>query len=164
MATYEPHDSRARRTDIHTHSSTTAESAVREPFGIAQAVALTLGVLFVVLGAVGLARAGLDELTRPAARVGPFTMTPLLSVIHLLIGVISLAAASGRAAARSTLTTLGPILIAVGIIAIIQPVRALGWNDATGLLHLIAGALALGAAIATPLVTTYRRRDTSSLQ
>jgi hypothetical protein len=147
------------REHFHEHpvvESTTA--TVREPFGIAQFFCLGIGIFLIVIGAVGLARAGLSHLTTPRVLVGPFSMTPLLALANLLIGVLSLGGAAGRAAARGICWFLGPILIAAGVIALIQPVRQLGWNRADGVIYLIVGGAAMVAAMATPLLSSYEER------
>jgi hypothetical protein len=133
-------------------------AAVREPFTIVQVLMLAIGIFFIVLGAVGLERAGLHHIDRPRAVVGPFTMTPLLALIHLAIGVIALTGATSPAASRGTAMFLAPILIAGGIVALIQGVRALGWNRADGFVYIITGAVALIGAIVTRTLATYSER------
>ena len=133
-------------------------SSVRTPFAIAQVLCLAIGIVYVVLGAVGLARTGFDSLTREAAGVGEFRSTGLLALLHLAIGLIVLVGAADRPAARSIGLGLGPVLIAAGIIALIQPVRALGWNDANGVLYIVTGAvLLIGTMLSPPAMV--RRTD-----
>ena len=117
--------------------------------GLVQFVCLVAGILYVVLGAVGTARAGLDDVTGDEVTVGAFTMTALLALIILAMGVIMLGGAVDRMTGRGVATVFGPALIALGIIALIQPVRALAWNDATGVLFLVTGAVLLVAGMLT---------------
>lgn len=133
-------------------------ASVREPFGVAQAISLAIGIFLVVIGAVGLARAGIHHLDTPRALVGPFSMTPLLALADLVLGLVGLVGAAGRAAGRSVCMFLGPVLIAAGIIALIQNVRVLGWNRADGFAYIVCGAVAIVAAIMTPLVSAYEER------
>lgn len=135
-------------------------TSVREPIGLGQMLSLATAVFFVVLGAVGLARGGIESATDPRTHVAGLVATPLLSFIHLAIGLIASVGATSRAAARGVLLFLGAGLIALGIIAWVQGVEALGWNDANGAAYLIVGILAIAAAMATPLVAFEERRLT----
>lgn len=143
------------------HGTVTDESAsIREPVGIAQAVTLVMGIFFVVIGVVGLARAGLDSLTSPDVEVANMGMTPLLALVHLVVGIIALAGTTTRGAARGVCMFLGPALIALGIVALIQPIRALGYDEINGIVYLIAGVVAITAGMLTPLALEERRTTT----
>ena len=133
-------------------------ASVREPFGLAQIVSLIAGILFVVLGAIGLARSGFGTLIEPTAEIGEMGATPLLSLIHLAIGVGCLAGATGRGAARGTCMFVGPLLIAAGIIALIEQIEALGYTEVNGMVYLITGIVTIVAAMLTPLVAVEDRR------
>lgn len=135
----------------HPVAATTAVAAGPR-FSVGQAVCLIVGILYVVLGVVGLVRADMENMTRDTAAVGPFSMTGLLAFIALGLGVVFMASAAGPASARSAGIVLGTILIAAGIIALIQEIDALGWNPATGVLFLVTGIVALAAALITPPV------------
>lgn len=137
---------------------TTEASSIREPFGIAQAVCVALGVFFVVIGAVGLARTGLDEITAPVTEVAGLEMTPLLATIHLALGIIALFGAASRGAGRAISMFIGPTMIALGVIALIEQVDSLGWDQTNGIVYLIVGVIALAAAIATPAAVIAQRR------
>lgn len=149
---------------VHEHGAVVArESAsIREPFGIAQALAIAIGIFFIVTGAVGLARTGTSSPTSDRTEVAELSMTGLLAIIHLGIGILAALGATTRGAARGILFFLGPALIAAGIIAIIQPVAGLGWNEVVGVAYLIIGVAALVAAIVTPVETFSERRVTSA--
>ena len=146
--------------EVHEHEPVIAEerAVAREPFGIAQFFSLGIGIFLIVLGAIGLARAGIHHIDSPTAAVGPFTMTPLLAAVNLLLGLIGLVGAAGRAAARSVCMFIGPVLLAGGIVALIQNVRVFGWNRADGVIYIILGAVAIVAAIFTPMMTAYSER------
>src|SRR5436309_11745906 len=121
--------------EVHDHGAVVSEekmAAVREPFGVAQLFSLAIGIFLIVIGAVGLARAGIHHIDSPTVMVGPFTMTPLLAAVNVLLGLTGLIGATARAAARGVCMFLGPLMIAGGIVALIQHVRVLGWNRADG--------------------------------
>jgi len=145
---------------VHDHRAFISEerAAVREPFGVAQPFSLAIGIFLIVIGAVGLARAGVHHIDSPTVAVGPFMMTPLLAVVNLAIGLLGLIGATGRAAARGVCMFIGPLMIAGGIVALIQNVRMLGWNRADGAIYIILGAAALIAAFLTPMVTSFEQR------
>jgi hypothetical protein len=146
--------------EVYDHAAVFSEerTAVREPFGVAQLFSLGIGIFLIVIGAVGLARAGVHHIDSPTVVVGPFTMTPLLAAVNLVLGLIGLIGATGRAAARGVCMFIGPMMIAAGIVALIQNVRVLGWNRADGAIYIILGAAALIAAFLTPLVIAYEER------
>lgn len=145
----------------HARRAATEATSIREPYGISQVFAAAFGTFWIVIGAVGLAR-GDGELTGSSTSLMGMTMTPLLSVVHLGIGILALASAVSRSASRAASTVLGAGLIALGIIALIQPIGEMGWSDANGIAYLISGALAIAAAAATPVVEVaehYIERD-----
>lgn len=141
------------------HAAMASEtSSVREPYGASQIYAAAFGVFFIVLGAVGLARGGLDSMTAPRVELMGLSMTPMLALIHLALGIVALASAVSRSSSRAVGTMFGAGLIALGIIAIVQPVRELGWTDANGVAYLISGALGIAIAAATPALAVSERR------
>jgi hypothetical protein len=142
----------------HEDGAVLAESAtVREPIAVAQALAVATSVFFIVVGAIGLARTGTRSLTTNQTEVAGLGLTGLLALIHLGIGLLAAIGAATRTAARGMLFFLGPALIAMGIVAIAQPVRQLGWSDATGIAYLIIGAAAIAAAVLTPVAALEER-------
>lgn len=146
----------------HSHrdhrATATERSSFREPFALSQIFAVAFGVFFIVLGAVGLARGGVESMTSPRVELMGLSMTPMLALVHLLLGVLALAAGVTRSASRGMSTFLGAALIALGVIALIQPIRELGWTGANGVAYLISGALALAVAAATPMIEVTERR------
>jgi len=144
--------------EVHEPVLTEESAAVRDPYGIAQFLSLGIGIFLIVIGAIGLARAGVRHVDSPAVSVGPFTMTPLLAAVNLLLGLVGLIGAAGRAAARSVCMFIGPVMLAGGIVATIQGVRVLGWNTADGVIYILLGAVAIVGAIMTPPMTTYAER------
>jgi hypothetical protein len=149
--------------EVHEPVVSEQSAAMRQPYGIAQFLSLGIGIFLVVIGAIGLARAGVHHIDRPVVFVGPFTMTPLLAAVNLLLGLIGLIGAAGRAAARSVCMFIGPVMLAGGIVALIQNVRVLGWNRADGVIYILLGALAIVGAIMTPPMTTYAERRVTAV-
>jgi hypothetical protein len=136
----------------------------REPFSVGQGISVAVGVFFVVIGAVGLARTGLDELTTPTAEVAGLGMTPILALLHIAVGLIALLGGASRAAARGTMLFVGPILLAAGIIALMERVESLGWDQTNGVAYLLVGVVATAAAIATrAVVVSNTRSDVRSI-
>ena len=150
--------------EVHEHEPVLTEqsTAVRDPYGIAQFLSLGIGIFLIVIGAIGLARAGIRHFDSPAVAVGPFTMTPLLAAVNLFLGLIGLIGAAGRAAARSVCMFIGPVMLAGGIVALIQGVHVLGWNRSDGVIYILLGAVAIVGAIMTPPMTTYAERRVTS--
>lgn len=152
------HGRRRRHGHHDRHGTATESTSLREPFAISQLFAVAFGVFFIVLGAVGLARGGMDSMTSPRVELMGLSMTPLLALIHLVMGVLALAAGASRSASRAMSTFLGAALIALGVIALIQPIRELGWTGANGVAYLISGTLAIAVAAMTPMVEVTERR------
>lgn len=141
------------------HAVTATEaSSIREPFGASQVFAVAFGVFYIVLGAVGLARGGVDSMTAPRVELMGLSMTPMLALIHLAMGIIALAAGASRSSSRGVSTFLGAALIALGVIALIQPIPELGWTAANGVAYLISGGLAIAIAALTPALQISERR------
>jgi hypothetical protein len=152
------HGSNEPMHEHHEHGAVLSESAtVREPIGVAQAFAAAIGVFFIAVGAIGLARTGTRSLTTEQTEVAGLAMSGLLALICLGIGLLAAIGAATRSASRGMLFFLGPALVAMGIVAIAQPIRQLAWNDATGVAFLIVGVVALAAAVLTPVAAVEER-------
>jgi len=134
------------------HATATESTLLREGFSASQIFAVAFGVFSIVIGAVGLARGGVDSMTSPRVELMGLSMTPMLALIHLVVGIMALAGGASRSASRTMNTFLGAALLALGIIALIQPIRELGWTGANGVAYLITGALAIALAAMTPSV------------
>ncbi|HEX9696122.1 MAG TPA: DUF4383 domain-containing protein [Actinomycetota bacterium] len=141
----------------HTATATEA-SSLREPYGASQIFAVAFGVFFIVLGAVGLARGGVDSMTSPRVQLMGLSMTPMLALIHLAMGILAVASGVSRSTSRGMSTFLGAALIALGAIALIEPIEELGWATANGVAYLIIGALAIAVAAMTPAMEIRERR------
>lgn len=137
---------------------TSERTSVSSPYGIAQILCAALGVFFLVVGAIGLLRSGLGSLTEPSTTIMGMGATPLLSLIHVFIGIIALVSATSRSASRGAAMGVGASLIALGIIAIAEKVPELGWTNGNAAGYLIAGSLALASALLTPAYSVGEQR------
>ncbi len=151
------------RTPDRTVDATTSRSVVAAPFGLAQIFMLSIGIFLTVLGTIGLARAGIDTWTTPRIEIGAFTMTPLMAVILLGAGILCLASAATRGSARAMSMLLGPVMVAGGLILLLQPFADLGANRAMAILLMACGVGAIIGAMATPTIafsSETRRTET----
>jgi multisubunit Na+/H+ antiporter MnhG subunit len=130
----------------------TESTSVREPFSVAQAIMLAMGIFFTVVGAIGLARTGVRTWTGDHTTVAGLGMTPLMAVINIVIGVIVMLSSMTRSGARSAGMVFGAALIALGIVAWVQPVRSLGWTAVSGVAYVVAGVAGILTAAMTPVV------------
>ncbi|HEX9774312.1 MAG TPA: hypothetical protein VGB83_01855 [Actinomycetota bacterium] len=132
-----------------------------EPFSVGQGVAFATGIASLVLGAIGLIRAGTADLTGPTTEVAGLRMTGALALAHVVMGLLALLGAGLRSAAVGSLVFVGPAFIVAGIIALAENVEWLGWTDTNGIVYLLAGVLALGGAMLTPDKAVVERRSTT---
>ena len=96
---------------------------IRWEWSAAQLVGFAVGLIFVVLGGVAVARTGIDlqHLTLKHVQVAGAGHTQLLGYIEIGYGILMLAAASVPEAARGLMTFLGLAALAFGLIVAIQP-------------------------------------------
>jgi hypothetical protein len=140
---------------VNEHST---EETWRDHIGPAQIAAFVFGVLLTVTGIVGLVRAGTSDLTGEVVTVGGLSMTALLAILHLTLGVLALLGLPGTFAAKSSLGLIGTVLIIGGILALIQPMDAMGWDDTNGIVYLITGLIGLILSLVAPSTQTFQRR------
>lgn len=147
MTTQVPHthDHRDQEPMMQTESAT-----IKDSFGAAQIVAVIIGVILLSLGGIGLIRTGLHSMTRPVISIGGLTMTPALVLLNLGIGALAVFLGASRLSAKRGLLVVGPLLIAAGIIGIVQSSNRIGLNENDGVLYLILGLVATLSAILTP--------------
>ena len=143
----------------------------RAPWSPAQLIALAIGIGFVVLGGVALARTGIDT-----ARIGPhvevagFHHTQVLGAMELVFGLLMLAAGAIPGAGRGMMTFLGILALGFGLIVVIQPTsfhRVFGMHEGNGWLFVVTGGVALLSAMVSPVFFSrsrmgYRRREVVS--
>jgi ABC-type transport system involved in multi-copper enzyme maturation permease subunit len=130
-------------------SQSTSSTRTRAPH---QLIALTIGVVYLLVGAAGFVVTGFDgfaEHNHDQTLLG-FAVNPLHNIVHLLIGLLGLAMWSSAGRAR----TFGWLLVAgygatfvFGLIAVNNPdINVLNINGADNVLH--AGSVLVGLAIA----------------
>lgn len=135
---------------------------VRWEWSPAQMVACIVGILFVVLGGIALARTGIDfqNLTAKHVQVAGAGHTQVLAYMELGYGILMLAAASVPDAARGFMTFLGLVALAFGLVVAIQPssfTHSLGiTGGGYGVFLIIVGAVTVVAANLSPVF--FRRR------
>lgn len=129
----------------------------RPPWSPAQLVAIALGVAFLVVGGVALARTGIDfgDLHSKKVDVAGLGHTQLLGWIELAVGLLLMAAGAVPGAGRGLMSLLGILLIAGGLIVAIQPSSFTDWlgvDRSSGVVYVVAGAVLLLAAITAPVI------------
>jgi hypothetical protein len=131
------------------------------PWGLWQLLALPVGIGLLMLGSMALARSGFDvnHIYSPHVQVGGLHHTPLLGLIEVVFGVVTIVAAAIPGMLRSVLALLGLIALGAGIVVLIWTGSALhdrfGVHDFNGWVYVASGALLLLAAL---LPATRERR------
>lgn len=131
--------------------------------GIHQWLALTIGAVYLLVGAAGFLVTGFDgfaEHDHEQTLLG-FAVNPLHNVVHILIGLLGISMWSAPARAR----VFGWLLVAgygatfvFGLIAVNNPdINILNINAADNVLHI----LSVGAGLAIAL-WPHRKADTAS--
>lgn len=149
--------------DRHENVDVSERRVVWAPWSPAQLVALVVGLLLLVLGAVTLANTGINGsgLTGTKVLTWGFGQTPLLAIIELVFGLLLVLAGAVPGAGRGTMALLGAILLAAGIVVIASASSlydSLGTNQAAGWLFAVAGAVTLAAAMLAPVIFGANRR------
>jgi len=109
-----------------------------------------IGVLLLVIGIVALARTGIptDSFTDPTTSVGPFTRTPLMGIIEILLGVLLIGASA--TADKGSMTGIGLVTLVFGIVWLIEPGAfgdLLGIGRESAVLYLAVGVVALATGL-----------------
>lgn len=112
-------------------------------------LAIVYGVIYVVVGLLGLLQTGMGE----GNLLGLFPVNGLHNLVHLVIGLAGVAVyVSGEELSLQYAKVLGVVLIVLGVIGIFSPnffglMPIGGWDVA---LHLITGALAAYVGFKAP--------------
>lgn len=147
-------------TVTHHHGAVTDVTAERtwsERLGPAQVIAFLVGVFFIVNGLIGVIRTGIEEFPGPTTEVLGLSMTALLALLHIAYGLIALTGMGSNLVARSIMGLLGAVAIIGGIVALSEPVDAMGWSDTNAIVYLITGAVALISMLFAHYVVTHDR-------
>lgn len=125
-----------------------------EPWSPAQLVALAIGLLFVVLGGVALARTGIDTGHMFAlTSVGGLAITTLMGALAFVFGLAMLLVGALPGAGRIGMVTLGITSVGFGIIVAIQPTsfaHDLGITSSGAWLFIVTGTISVLAAMLAP--------------
>lgn len=145
---------------VHHHgviADVTRERRWVERIGIAQILSFIIGVFFTVNGLIGLIRTGVEDLSGQQTEVLGLSMTALLAMIHIAFGLIALTGISSDTVARSSMGFVGTVAIIAGIVALAEPLEAMGWTNANAIAYLVTGALALISMISAHQILTRDR-------
>jgi hypothetical protein len=117
-----------------------------------RALALTIGTVVLLLGAVGFFAEDMGSfVSTEGAPLGPWNVNPALIVIWVLTGAaLIIAGASGRAAARSINLAVGLLFVVFGVAGfLVRDTEAnyLALNLGDDITHLVAGALLVLTAV-----------------
>jgi uncharacterized membrane protein HdeD (DUF308 family) len=128
----------------------------RQPWSLAQLVALTLGVAFLVLGGVALARTGinLNDVSATPVKVAGSTQTQLTAYIELVFGALLVLAGAVPGAGRGLMTFCGILALVFGIVVTAQPssfTHSLGIGKGYGIFLIIVGALLVITSVVAPI-------------
>ena len=144
----------------------TSQQTALTPTGLrawtpAQRFAAVFGVVYFLVGAAGFAITGVDDFTGMHHHtLLIFAVNPLHNVIHLVLGVVWLAAAPWHRAARATNLAFGVVLGLVTFLGFVDGMRMLGMSglgDPDNFLHLATATLSLyfgSVAAGTPAPST----------
>src|SRR5437764_14211889 len=128
----------------------------RPPWSPAQLIAVVLGIIFLIVGGISLAKTGVDTNNMNAH----FTGTPLwhhtawLALGELFFGLMMLGAGVVPGGARGLMTFLGMVALAFGIAVLIAPDSLhtyTGAHSGTGWAYIVVGAVSLIAASVSPV-------------
>jgi hypothetical protein len=141
----------------------------RPPWSPAQLVALVIGILFTVIGAVALARTGINPDTMDQVKAsGPlWDHTAWLAIGEIAFGLLMIGAGVIPGGARGFMTFLGILALAAGIAMLVAP-EDLMTQESTGWAFIIAGGVSLLAAAISPVffsrdrVGYHRRREVTA--
>ncbi|MDX1510509.1 MAG: hypothetical protein R3249_04130 [Nitriliruptorales bacterium] len=145
------------RQEVHRHQWSAYRYLERGPWTLSGILAFLGGLVFGVMGLVGLARAGFDmPLTSPVVTVGWLDQTAILAFGHVLLGLALAAVGSAAGRDRSGVLFLSGALVVVGLVFLIEPgafADFLGATEAHGLTYALTGAVLLLAGIFAPTVS-----------
>lgn len=142
------------------------ESGVERTFrwSPAQVIAALIGIGYIVLGAIALARTGFNvhHVTAPVTSVWRWHQTPILGLVEVAFGVLMLVAAVRPAAAKALMWLLSLAALGLGITVLIGAFtyQLQVWLGATrndAWLYVGTGALGLIASMGSPTFLHARR-------
>jgi Domain of unknown function (DUF4383) len=124
-----------------------------------QAAALTFGLIYLLAGLLGFlpVLGGSGGLTNRAL-FGIFQVNLLHNLVHIVIGIAGLAAASSTANSRTFGQVVGVILVLLGVIGLFNanPLGLLYIGQADIALHLVSGGILAYFGFVAPVSTRSR--------
>lgn len=116
-----------------------------------------VALVFIVIGGVGLARAGVDFNAVPLSRtqVAGLWFTNMSALITLIGGVLMLVPAIDPDGAKASSWFFGVILLAFGLIVALSPqpfTNMWGYGVANGVFYIVAGVILLITAAVSPVI------------
>lgn len=141
--------------------------AERQPWSPAQIVSIILGIVFVVLGGIAIARTGVDfnRMTSEHVQVAGSTQTQLMGFLELIYGALLLIVGSIPGAGRAGMSFLGIVGLVFGIIVIAQPssfYHPLGIGSGYGVFLIVVGAVLMITSMVSPIYWGFSRRYDSN--
>ncbi|MBC7461305.1 MAG: hypothetical protein H7287_08075 [Thermoleophilia bacterium] len=133
-------------------------SVVRPAWSPAQGIALVIGIVYLVLGGIALARTGFTFTALDHADVAGLGHTVWMGIGSLLFGLLVLGTGAVPGADRGGLIFAGIVAIAGGIVIAAQSAsfaRVLGVTQTNGVIYAITGVVLLLTAMLAPV---YRSR------
>jgi hypothetical protein len=120
-----------------------------------------IGVLLLVLGLVTLARTGIpsESLLEPMTTVGPFSRTPLMALVEIVVGAVVIA--GSVTADRGSMTGVGFVALVLSLVWLIEPGAfqgALGVGRESAVLYLVIGIVCLTVGFLGPRGRVVRER------
>ncbi|HEV7899963.1 MAG TPA: DUF4383 domain-containing protein [Planosporangium sp.] len=119
-----------------------------------QVVAGAFGAVFVIVGLLGFTVSGGHQIAGHdgGQLLGLFGVNVLHNLVHLAIGAVLVAAAvAGVQAARSVNAVIGATYLLLGVVGLFitggNPANIIAINGADNALHLVLGAILLGAGL-----------------
>jgi hypothetical protein len=111
---------------------------------LVQTVALAFGVIYLLVGVLGLAPFAGGSYTQTNSNLLGFVPINLLhNIVHLVIGIVGIAAAASLARARQFCQVFGVVLIAIGIVGIFvnNPLNLIPIGGFDVAIHLATGGI-----------------------
>lgn len=145
--------------DVVVHRSVT--NAAWSP---AQIVSLAIGSVFTLLGAVALARTGLNlnNLSSQHVNSAGLHHTALLALIEFIAGLFLLGVGAVPGGSRPSMNFFGVLALGFGIVVAADPTTmhaALGVHGGHGVLYILCGVILLMTSMVAPVIfDTDRRR------
>ena len=160
----DPQPTETRVASAQHREGTVVRETARPAWSPVQFVVLVAGLLLVVLGGVGLAKAGTSFANIPLTHttVAGLSATTLSALVELVVGVILLATAAWPDAAKSSAAVLGAVMLAFGLIVAFAPrpfFNMWAYTRANGIFFVVVGAILLLTAAVSPVF--WSRRHTS---